>query len=546
MGMTPAIDITTEQRRTVLALLNRHLPDTAAWACGSRVKGGSRPASDLDLVVFARSEQSGQVAELREAFEESDLPFRVNLFVWDEAPESFRKHIEAVRVVLIEDQTEAEHIRSGWQKHGVSDLIKSGSLEVGDGYRAKNTELAASGVPFARAGNIKNGFEFDDADYFPEENMNQIKNKGSRVGDVVFTSKGTVGRFAYVRESTPRFVYSPQLCFWRSLNPELLDSRFLFHWVSGQEFFDQIKEVSGQTDMAEYVSLRDQRGMRITLPPIREQRAIAHVLGTLDDKIELNRRMNETLEAMARALFNSWFVDFDPIRAKMEGRDTGLPNPIAELFPDRLVESGLGLIPEDWRIGTLESIASLNPESWTGRNPPEEVVYVDLANTKWGRIEKLEVHSWKTAPSRARRVLRPGDTIVGTVRPGNGSFAFIGSDGLTGSTGFAVLRPKSSNDREIVWCAVTSRSNLGRLAHLADGGAYPAVRPQAVMETPIVLADIPVRDTFASMIAPWLDRIENNERKSRTLAAKRDTLLPKLISGEIRLRNAARQVESVV
>ena len=228
MGMTPTIDITTEQRRTVLALLNRHLPDTAAWACGSRVKGTSRPTSDLDLVVFAGPKQSAQVAELREAFEESNLPFRVDLFVWDEVPESFRKHIEAVRVVLIEDQTEAEYIQSGWQEHRVSDLVKSDSLEIGDGYRAKNTELAASGVPFARAGNIKNGFEFNDADYFPEENMNQVKNKRSRVGDVVFTSKGTVGRFAYVRESTPRFVYSPQLCFWRSLNPELLDSRFLF------------------------------------------------------------------------------------------------------------------------------------------------------------------------------------------------------------------------------------------------------------------------------------------------------------------------------
>ena len=90
--------------------------------------------------------------------------------------------------------------------------------------------------------------------------------------------------------------------------------------------------------------------MRIPLPPRREQRAIAHILGTLDDKIELNRRMNETLEAMARALFKSWFVDFDPVRAKAEGRDPGLPKPLADLFPDRLVDSELGEIPEGWEV----------------------------------------------------------------------------------------------------------------------------------------------------------------------------------------------------
>ena len=149
--MTPAIDITAEQRRTVLALLNRHLPDTTAWACGSRVKWTSRPESDLDLVVFARPEQSAQVAELREAFEESDLPFRVDLFVWGEVPEGFCKHIKAVRVVLIEGQKKAEYIRKqkhGWQEREVSDLIKSGSpascikFRLIHAFTARNTGLS--------------------------------------------------------------------------------------------------------------------------------------------------------------------------------------------------------------------------------------------------------------------------------------------------------------------------------------------------------------------------------------------------------------------
>ena len=286
-------------------------------------------------------------------------------------------------------------------------------------------------------------------------------------------------------------------------------------------------------------SREDFYGLPVQVPPLHEQRAIAHILGTLDDKIELNRRMNETLESMARALFKSWFVDFDPVRAKMEGRDTGLPKRLADLFPDRLVASELGEIPDGWKVGTLEDVASLNPESWSTRNAPEEIIYVDLSNTKWGYIEKVETYPWKAAPSRGRRVLRHGDTIVGTVRPGNGSFSLVGRDGLTGSTGFAVLRPKTPSDAELVWCAATSQDNIDRLAHLADGGAYPAVRPEAVAVTKFPLADFATRGAFSSVAASLLNEVDANKQQSHTLADLRDTLLPRLISGEWR----AKQIE---
>jgi type I restriction enzyme S subunit len=185
------------------------------------------------------------------------------------------------------------------------------------------------------------------------------------------------------------------------------------------------------------------------LPELLEQRAIAHILRTLDDKIELNRRMNETLEAMARALFKSWFVDFEPVRAKAEGRHPGLPKHLADLFPARLVSSEPGEIPEGWEEGTLAGFASLNPEAWSIDTRPTVINYVDLANTKWGKIEVVTTYAREDAPSRAQRVLRPGDTIVGTVRPGNGSYAHIAEDRLTGSTGFAVLRPAEGRVRRV-------------------------------------------------------------------------------------------------
>ena len=253
--------------------------------------------------------------------------------------------------------------------------------------------------------------------------------------------------------------------------------------------------------------------------------------------------MNKTLEEMARALFKSWFVDFDPVHAKMEGRWRrneslpGLPADLYDLFPDRLVDSELGEIPDGWGVKTLGELAQLNPESWTKRNFPLEVNYVDLANTKWGVIESTHPFLWEDAPSRAKRILRYGDTIVGTVRPGNGSYALIGTNGLTGSTGFAVLRPLRPHLRELVYLTASALDNIERLAHRADGAAYPAVRPEVVSETEVAIptVDNELLVWFSKTTGPILDEMESNAAESRSLAAQRDALLPRLVSGEVRV-----------
>lgn len=211
--------------------------------------------------------------------------------------------------------------------------------------------------------------------------------------------------------------------------------------------------------------------------------------------------MNETLEAMARTLFKSWFVDFDPAR-------------------------------------TLADIADLNPEGWSTKNYPAEICYIDLSNTKWGVIQTIDVYSHANAPSRAQRVLRAGDTIVATVRPGNGSYAMIGENGLTGSTGFAVLRPKQRYYREFVYCTARSAENVERLSHLADGAAYPAVNPEVVAATelPSFAEDAVLR--FSALTKPIFHRMEVARQESKNLASIRDFLLPKLVSGELRVRDA--------
>ena len=271
------------------------------------------------------------------------------------------------------------------------------------------------------------------------------------------------------------------------VEPEVADARFVYYSLRNRR--DELFGLGAGGSRTPILNKGDFERLRFVLPPIAEQRAIAHILGTLDDKIELNRRMNETLEAMARALFKSWFADFDPVRAKAEGRDPGLPKPLADLFPARLVNSELGEIPEGWEVGKLGELSALNPEVWTKQTRPPEINYVDLSNTKWGCIEAVTAHAAADAPSRAQRVLHPGDTIVGTVRPGNGSYALISESGLTGSTGFAVLRPSAPHCAQFVYLAATAADNIDALAHLADGGAYPAVRPEAVASTPVVRPD---------------------------------------------------------
>ncbi len=611
-----------------------------------------------------------------------------------------------------------------------------------------------SGVPVIRGGNLTAGrFRAENFVFLSDEKADRLAGANAYPGDVVFTHRGTLGQVGLIPD-TPfqRYVISQSQMKVTCRTSEADPAFFYYFFKSplGQHALLTNTSQTGVPAISRPVT--SLKSIRLSLPPLPEQHSIAHILGTLDDKMELNRGMNETLESMARALFKSWFVDFDPVHAKaalkhhaanpiprrgdsiratkatpsdhsplggesarqgrppagepeggirrrytynsrkpaktrcagepeggirrrysartlqraqtlrdnrtdaegllwqylrnkqlggykfrrqqpmgpyiadfaclpekllveLDGgqhaarqahddrRDAflrekgyralrfwnnevfdncfgvldrvyaaltdpppqqpvsgglavaasaqegthwtverarayldGMEPEIAALFPDRFVSSESGrMIPEGWKETRLDGIALLNPEAWTARNAPESIVYVDLSNTKWGTIEKYETHGWQEAPSRAKRVLRTGDTILGTVRPGNGSYAFIGQDGLTGSTGFAVLRPVLPRDRALVWGCATAPENIRRLTHVADGAAYPAVRPRVVSATGITLPSGRIRDAFGKVCGPLLDRMEATKRESCALAALRDTLLPELVSGRMRI-----------
>ena len=351
--------------------------------------------------------------------------------------------------------------------------------------------------------------------------------------DVLFSMAGVyLGKTAVVPKSVLPANTNQAVGIIR-LDRSKADARFVHYSLSSPFVRDYVRRSVAQSAQPNY-NLADIGSLPIPDLPLPKQRAIARILGSLDDKIELNRKTNATLEAMARALFKSWFIDFNPVRAKAGGRaPSGMDAETARLFPSELVESDRGPVPKGWDPSTLERYADLNSETWARMTYPASIQYVDLSGTKWGVIESLSLFSREDAPSRAQRVLRRGDTIVGTVRPGNGSFAIVDRDGLTGSTGFAVLRPRRPEARTFIYFAATSRENIDRLAHLADGGAYPAVRPELVVQTEAAGAPDNVVTRFEAAVASIMDRIASSRAESAALARVRDELLPRLLSGAI-------------
>ena len=420
-------------------------------------------------------------------------------------------------------------------------------------YRGKSPPKSESGIPVLSAKVVKtsgllNPIEQRIApEYYPKWMIRGLP----KAGDVVFTTEGPMGEVIQLTEETAKYALGQRIVTLRG-KKGILDNAFLRYLLTAPHQQAVLASYATGTTVLG-ISQAALRSVPITFPKWEEQLEIAEVLSALDDKIELNRRMNETLEALAQAIFKDWFVTFGPTRRKMDGPpdpvailgglipDPTKAAPFAALFPDSLGENGL---PEGWEEASLDVVCSVNDESWKASNPPEEVNYVDLSNTKWGVIEATSVLSWEEAPSRARRIARPGDTIVGTVRPGNGSYAFISEEGYTASTGFAVLRPTRPEYANFVYIASTRPDNVERLANLADshGGAYPAVNPGEVTSTKIAYSGEPALLAFDLLAGPFRERIEHNKQENRTLAETRDYLLPKLMSGAVRMRDAEKAV----
>ena len=305
------------------ALLHKHLPDVEVWAYGSRVNGRSHDGSDLDLVLrgpkLAEIDTS-RIVDFIEALQDSTIPFLVEARDWARLPESFHREIERAHAVLaaaaLGEALEGRNVgvADEWRATTIGGLLAAdgGSVKTGPfGTALKAKEYSKVGVPLISVGEVGYGSLrlHEKTPRAPREVVERLPEYLLEAGDIVFGRKGAVDRSALVKPNQAGwFLGSDGI---RLRLPTTCDSRFIAYQLQGEASRLWLLHHATGTTMASLNQEIIER-VPIVLPPIEQQRVIAHILGTLDDKIELNRRMNETLEAMARALFKSWFVDFDP------------------------------------------------------------------------------------------------------------------------------------------------------------------------------------------------------------------------------------------
>jgi type I restriction enzyme, S subunit len=440
---------------------------------------------------------------------------------------------------------------ASWRTGTVMELQAEGILLVEDGNhgeaRPRPDEFNSTGVHFIRAADMDNGrVLFGSASRINEVARQRIVKGIGAPGDVLLSHKGTVGKIALVPDDAPPFVCSPQTTFWRVKNERVLDRRYLHAFMRSPAFHRQLATRAGETDMAPYVSLTSQRGLTVAFPPIAEQRRVAGVIAALDDKIELNRKMNETLEAMARALFKSWFVDFDPVSAKAEGRPpSGMDAETAKLFPSEFVESELGPIPTGWRhvpvsdvcAGLFDGPHATPPESDSG------AVFLGIRNftgtsLDFGDIRRISDSDYANWTKRV--VPRSGD-IVFTYEATLGFFAII-PVGLRCCLGrrTALVRPRTdaADGHYLFHWFVAPPFQEHLRAHRQPGSTVDRIWLKDFPSYPVLQPPSELVKCFDARVAPIWRRIHSNQEQSTALAQLRDELLPRLLSGDLRMVEA--------
>ncbi|MCP2074699.1 UNVERIFIED_ORG: type I restriction enzyme S subunit [Pseudomonas lini] len=432
-----------------------------------------------------------------------------------------------------------------------SELINQGVLEIGDGYRAKNDELGGHGLIFLRAGHVRDThIDFEGVDHFKVTDKSKFKGKLAHLGDVVVTTKGnSTGRIAFVTQGMPEFVYSPHLSFWRSRNESVLCQGFLRAWSRGEEFNSQLQAMSRSTDMAPYLSLGDQKRLRITLPAVEQQRAVSKLLDRLEDRITLLRETNVTLEAIAQALFKSWFVNFDPVRAKAEGLDPeGMDAATRALFPNSFEESDLGFIPRGWRMLPLEAAYEINPPRKLKKG--DVAPYLDMASVGTrGHVVSGVVDREMGSGTKFIN----DDTLLARITPclENGKSAFV--DFLSpdqtgwGSTEFVVLRPRAPLPPYHGY--LLARHTTFReyaIQSMSGTSGRQRVQNDVLGRYPVVVPSEEVAEAFGGVVGSIQQKIAANQEQAKTLTQLRDILLPQLISGQLRLSDTEASIENIL
>lgn len=408
-----------------------------------------------------------------------------------------------------------------------------------------------SGINFIKSESLSYDGQIDKTRFakISNETHQQLKRSQIKENDILYSIAGInlgkcgLAKAEYLPANTNQAVAIIRV------NKEIANPKFVHFYLRNSAFVRQVNSGTAQSAQPN-VNLADIGNFNLTIPDIAEQKAIAAVLGALDDKIELNRRMNATLEGMARALFKSWFVDFDPVRAKMEGKQPfGMDAATAALFPSRLVPSPLGDIPEGWAVDEIGNAVTAVGGSTPSTERPE--YWVD-GHHAWATPKDLSSLKSPVLLSTERQItdagisvissgLLPAGTVLMSSRAPIGYIA-IPEVPVAINQGFIAMVCNKKLPNLYVW--LWTHSNLETIKNHSNGSTFQEISKGSFRPLPCIIPTDPVLKKFEEIMSPIWQKIVFNTKETIKLEKQRDYLLPKLISGDIRIPDVEKLLEA--
>lgn len=533
--MTDHLDVPQKHRRTLEALIHEHVPGVEVWAYGSRVNGRGHAGSDLDLVLRAPGLEeipADRLSGLVDGVRESTIPFLVEARDWARLPARFHREIQREYVVLCVSATNPE-----------TTLGDHFTLQRGTTYKSRL--LGRDGpVLLGLASMHRNGgFRADALRTYggdcPEKllvhpgelyvSLKDVTQSADLLGAVAMLPAGHAsGRLT---QDTVKLV------------PKRDDIRLDYiHWLLRTPDYRHYcrAHATGTTNLG----LPREDFLAYRVPPLTPKReCFVDVLNALDSKIEVTRRVNETLEAIARAFFKSWFLDFDPVRAKMAGRDAGLPDRIETLFPSEMVQTEALDVPVGWRTGTLAEVAVARRHNVAPADCGDQTPYIGLEHMP---RRSIALGSWGFAGSvkSAKSRFRKGDILFGKLRPYFHKVGIAPVEGVC-STDIVVIASKSPEWSAFVSATVSSDHFVTYTDQTSTGTKMPRTSWKTMSQYGVCIPPRELASVYQEAVQPILDKIVDSTHSNMALASLRDALLPKLISGELRVPDAERIVAAV-
>lgn len=396
-----------------------------------------------------------------------------------------------------------------------------------------------SGVSLIRSQNIYNNyFDYSGLAYISDQHADELSNVVVEQSDILLNITGdSVARAFQVPGNVLPARVNQHVSIIRP-NPKIFDSCFLYYFFISPFMQSHMLSLAGSGGTRKALTKGMIEDFEVPVLNIEEQHRIAHILGTLDDKIELNRRMNHTLETIARAIFKSWFVDFNPVRAKLDGRDTGLPPEIDALFPDSFEDIESAMIPRGWRVGILEDLCERTENGGTPKR--SESLYWDGGTIPWltsGEVRQniiIDTANFITQEgleNSSAKLWPVGVTVVALYGATAGEVTLLAKE-MCANQACSALIPKEGY-KYFVYLQTSASSKL--LANQARGSAQQNLSKGIVTSFPTIIPPIEVAESFEKKIAPMFGLYISNLKLAKSLAELRDTLLPQLMRGELRV-----------